>query len=253
MTFTAPVALGILQGLTEFLPVSSSGHIALAALLFGVRTSHLGLEVGLHLGTLGAVVWMYRGDLVRFFHRPYDRATRQLAVGLVAASIVTGIFGLLVGGAVAGAFASPSAIGAGFAATTLVLAASRFIRAGGRPLPSTAAAILIGAAQGLATFPGLSRSGATIVAGMGTGLDAEAAARFSFLLAIPAVLAAAALTLARGGVEGIGLWPWLAGVLVSGVVGVAAIALVRRTLVSGRVHRFAFYTGALALLCLFLP
>lgn len=248
-----PVALGILQGLTEFLPVSSSGHLALASLLLGIRSSHLGLEVGLHLGTLAAVVWMYRRDLKDFLCRPYGRDTRRLLWGLVSASAVTGVMALVLRGAVTDAFASTRLIGLGFAATTVLLVVSRFSAKGRRNVPSTAAALLIGAAQGLATFPGLSRSGTTIVAGLGTGLDGESAARFSFLLALPAVVAAAALTLAEGGVGPTGVLPWLAGVFVSGAVGAASIALVQRTIVKGRLYLFAFYTGALAALCLLLP
>ncbi len=253
MIFVVPVALGILQGLTEFLPVSSSGHLAVASLLLGVRTDHLGLEVGLHLGTIAAVAWMYRPDLGRLLHPPWGGETRQLALGLIAASLVTGMLALFFRGAVTAAFSSTRAIGLGFAATTLLLAASRRMPGGRREAPSTAAAVFIGAAQGIATFPGLSRSGATIVAGLGTGLGAEAAARFSFLLALPAVAAASALTLTEGGVGPTGLLPWLAGVVVSAAVGAASIALVKRTMVRRRLHLFALYTGALALLCFLLP
>lgn len=253
MELLAPALLGALQGLTEFLPVSSSGHLAVASFLLGMRRGHLGLDVGLHLGTLVAVVWMYRGDLGRLLHPPYERETRQLALGLIAASVATGILALLLRGAVTAAFSSTRAIGLGFAATTVLLAASRRMPGGRREAPSTAAAIFIGAAQGIATFPGLSRSGATIVAGLKTGLGAEAAARFSFLLALPAVAAASALTLAEGGVGPTGLLPWLAGVVVSAAVGAACIALVRRTIARRRLHLFALYTGALSLLCFLLP
>lgn len=253
MGFLLPVALGMLQGLTEFLPVSSSGHLALASLLLGVRTTRLALEIGLHVGTLCAVVWAYRTELAPLLRPPWEGEARRLAEGLFVATVVTGVGALFLRGVVEPAFTSLHAIGIGFAATTILLVLGRYVRAGRREAPSLAGAFVVGLLQALATWPGLSRSGSTIVAAQMTGLAPAAAARFSFFLSLPTIIAAAALTLGEGGLKAVAVGPLVAGIVTAAVVGAFAIRFVQSALAGRRLHLFALYTGTLAALCLLLP
>jgi undecaprenyl-diphosphatase len=226
------VILGVVQGLTEFLPVSSSAHLILARALLGWDADALGLafDVACHVGTLGAVVAYFWTDLV----------------GLAGA-----VPGLLVAGAIEDTLRTPWV-----AVVTLVAVAVLFLlvertgratRGEGAMTPS--AAFAIGVAQAAALVPGVSRSGATITTGMFLGLRREAAARFSFLLGVPAIVAAAAhegLPLIRSGMGAEQARLFLIGMGVSAVVGYATIKYLLKYLVSHSLASFAWYRIALA-------
>lgn len=252
MSWASPVVLGALQGFTEFLPVSSTGHMAALALIFHLRTEGLALQASLHLGTLAAVVWLYRSDLRPFFELPWSNAIRREARLLAVAFAATVPLAFLLRPFDERALGDPRLLAAGFFLTTALLLATRFLTRGRRSWPSTVGALLVGVAQGLATFPGLSRSGSTVGVGLALGLEPQGAARFSFLLSIPAIVAASALTLAQGGYRGIVAGPWLLGVLVSAAFGTLSIRWVQDTLEEARLWTFAAYTAALAVLLLLL-
>ncbi len=184
-----PLALGAVQGLTEFLPVSSSGHLVLAEMLLGVRRPGLALETGLHLGTLLSVVLAYRRTL------RHDLA--ELWPALVLATLPAGLGGLLLRGVVERLFDRPAAVAVGLALTGALLLAAARRPPGERPARSLRAAdaLWIGGMQVLALAPGVSRSGSTIAAGLRRDLSPPEAARFSFLLSLPAVGGAAVLHL----------------------------------------------------------
>lgn len=253
MTHLSAILLGCLQGLTEFLPVSSSGHLALAQLLLpAFQQPGLVFEVALHLGTTAAVLvleWRRLWDAFR------GRYLVRLAGQLVVATVATAAIALPLRRAAEHAFDHPLAVSAGLALTgVLLLFVTRLD--GGRWGPADMpwrAALLVGLAQGVAVMPGISRSGATIVAGVGGGLERRWAADFSFLLSVPAVLGAAvvegwshreALAAAPSS-----LW-WAAGggALAAAVVGGAALVAVRRLVLGGRLHLFAYYVLPLAAL-----
>jgi undecaprenyl-diphosphatase len=256
------VVLGVVQGLTEFLPVSSSAHLILARALLGWDAAELGLafDVACHVGTLGAVLAYFRADLAALAAAvpgllraplwPADAAGRRLrliAVGTVPVVIV----GLLLAGAIEDALRTPWVT-----VVTLVAVAVLFLlveRTGratrGEEAMTPAAALAIGVAQAAALVPGVSRSGATITTGMFLGLRREAAARFSFLLGVPAILAAAAhesLPLLRSGLAAGQAWMFLIGMGVSGVVGYVTIKYFLRYLVGHSLAPFAWYRIALA-------
>jgi undecaprenyl-diphosphatase len=263
VTVWTGVALGALQGLTEFLPVSSSGHLVLARALLGLRSPGASLEAWLHLGTLAAVVTAYRrslGTLARAVRPGGDAATRVARRGLVAlgvASLPAAVVGLGGRTALEATFAAPGVVAAGLVATSCVLASLAFAPTGGAaqgagevPAPPTVAAVVVGLAQAAALVPGVSRSGATIAAARWLGLGPEQAAAFSFVLSIPAVAGAAALELAGHGASQLVAAPALAGAATAGAVGYAALAVVRRMLVRDRLWLFAPYTLAAAALAL---
>lgn len=201
--FAALVILAVIQGLTEYLPVSSSGHLVLTRLLTDdadVLPTGATVEVWLHLGTLLAVLLFYRERVASLTTgvlgmREDAAAQRRLFGQLLLGSVPAGLVGVLFEDQLAVLFSSATAVGIALLLTGTVLWASRSMNEGTRTLMQLgwSAALIIGAVQALAIAPGISRSGMTIVAGVGLGLTIEAAAAFSFLLSIPAILGAALL------------------------------------------------------------
>ena len=262
MAYFQAVVLGIVQGLTEFLPVSSSAHLILGRALLGWDAAELGLafDVACHVGTLGAVVAYFRADLLSLAAAapglfsgpawpadPAGRRLRLIALGTVPVVIV----GLLLAGAIEDTLRTPWVT-----VVTLVAVAVLFLlveRTGratrGEEALTPAVALGIGVAQAAALVPGVSRSGATITTGMFLGLRREAAARFSFLLGVPAILAAAAhegVPLLRSGMGAEQARLFLIGMGASGVVGYITIKYFLKYLVSHTLAPFAWYRIALA-------
>ncbi len=261
------VLLGIVQGLTEFLPISSDGHLALAQRLFGAESPSLAITVALHAGTLAAVVVYFRGDLARIVRslpavlaRKAPVADRRLAWAIAVGSVPTAILGLALKGPTAVMSEDLLAIAACLSVSGLwngivVLRARGMPAAGatgasgtrGAETLSAADALAIGAVQGLAVLPGLSRSASTIGMGVALGLSRDVAARFSFLLSLPAV--AGALLLEAKDLSGLpaeAIVPVAVGVAVSFAVGMLALRLLFAVLRRGRFDLFAYYCFALA-------
>lgn len=287
--------LGIVQGLTEFVPVSSSGHLVLVPYVAGWQPPGLAFDVALHLGTAGAIMLYFRrelaamaGGILRGGATPDGRLYRRLALLLAAASVPVAVVGLLFKDFFEETFATPPVAAALLFATAAILVGGerwrarrvRRARAGaaatggarqrgaavppaggaetpsGLPLggdPEDAAgrtldrvglreALLVGAAQCLALFPGVSRSGATIMAGVGAGLTRQAATRFSFLLALPALAGASVLSLPDLAEPGIfGGWEIAGGVLAAFVSSYLAIAFLVALVSRQRLSVFAAY------------
>ena len=241
--------LGIVQGLTEFLPVSSSGHLLLFERILGVDGGGLFLGVMLHAGTLLAVLGVYARRLWVMFRR----ARRQL-LWLIGATLPAALVGVLLGDAIDRLFFGGEWLWAAFALTSLLLfLTDRKLRAGGAPRPLTAGrAFAVGAAQALAVLPGLSRSGVTLAAGTFCGLSREDAADFSFLLSIPVIAGAFAVQLLSalledGFVVAVS-WQCLAvGALCAAVGGLVSVRAMLRRMRRGGLWPFALYLALLAL------
>ena len=234
---------GLIQGLTEFLPISSSGHLVLIPALMGLEPPSLATSAVLHLGTLFAVIAYYRTDLAAMLHFRTDRRARKTIV-LLLIGTVPAVGGILVKDAIEDLQESMTAVSIALIVTGIILWLSAKIPTGGRTTAHLTAtdAILIGAAQALAIVPGISRSGMTITAGLGRSMDRKEAARFSFLLGIPAIAGAGALEALdlAGTSAGIPGTLWL-GVVVAALSGYGAIALLLRVLVSRGLRPFAYY------------
>jgi undecaprenyl-diphosphatase len=212
VSYTQALLLGIVQGLTEFLPVSSSGHLILVPHVFGWPDQGLGFDAAIHVGTLGALLAYFRAELMELLT---GALTRRLAAVLLAATIPALVAGWLAGRWIEETLRSPLVIAATTAFWGLVMwwADGRAVAAAARsgdPLTRVgwSQGLTIGCAQALALVPGTSRSGITISAGLFTRLDRATAARFSFMLGIPVTAAAGAykmLQLVRdGGASGEG-------------------------------------------------
>ena len=244
--------LGLIQGLTEFLPISSSGHLVLGQKLLGFEPTGVLFEVVLHLATLLSVVVAYRqrltGLVVGAFRREAE-SWRYIGL-LLLGSLPAGVAGIGFRAFFERAFDSGATVGIEFLITAIALYSTRWAKPGPAPdriTPGTA--LVMGLAQAVAILPAISRSGVTIAAGLWAGVAPAAAAEFSFLLSIVAV-AGSGLLMAREIPAGIDLWS--AGLLVASltalVSGIWAIRFLVRLLKGGRFHLFAWYCAGLAVL-----
>jgi undecaprenyl-diphosphatase len=257
MTLWQAVLLGVLQGVTEFLPVSSSGHLALAQMLIpGFDQPGVVFDATLHAGTASAVVWYERRTIVGWFGSSEGRRLLGL---LMLGTLATVIIAFPLRRIAVAAFSLPIWVGFGLLTTGAIVAVAGLLPGGSSDEKSTTRrqAIVAGLAQGVAVFPGLSRSGITIAASLGVGLDRRWAARFSFLLSVPVIAAVTAgqifetradmLTAGNGFVVAC-----IVGAVAAGVTGFFALQLVIKTVSSHVFYRFSWYCIPLGLLVLIL-
>ncbi len=254
MTILNSLFLGALQGATEFLPVSSSGHLLVLQHLLGLGEVPLLYDVLLHVATLAVVVIVFRGrigavfvSLWRWISRtrgPEDRENLRLALAVVLATIVTAVVGLGVSRLEPRFQAQPRLVAAAFLVTALILLAT-LARRGGRGYLEFGllAACVVGFAQGIGAVPGISRSGITISAALLLGMRREKAGEFSFLIAIPAILGALVLQLRDAGslAEHVHPGALAAGLLAAFGVGLGALLLLLSLVRQGRLALFAAY------------
>ena len=255
LTYFDAAILGILQGLTEFLPVSSSGHLVLAEALLGVESSGVTFEVLVHLGTLLAICVYFRQRIFRLAMSLFDSSLKQerKIVGyLLIGTIPAGLVGLLFKDFFEAAFSNEAVTAAMLIVTGLILLATRFVPQGRLPikLPSS---VIMGIGQAMAIMPGISRSGSTIAAGLMVGVEPSEAAEFSFLLAIPAIAGAAVLEFGSlMNLESELVGQYLVGGALAFVVGLGAIYVVLAVVRRGRFDFFAYYCFAAGLTGLYL-
>ena len=251
MTVFQALVLGILQGLAEFLPISSSAHLALAPWAFGWPEPGLAVDVALHVGTLVAVLVYFRDEWKRLIvaaleivrSQRVQTAEQRRVLYLIVATIPGGIAGVFLNDYAESTFRSPELIAIALAAMGFVLWIVDRERPDTRPLESIrwSDALSIGIAQAAALLPGVSRSGATITAGRALALDRASAATFSFLMSMPIIAAAAMFKVPHLLRAGGASLPLLVGVLASAVSGWLAIAIVMRYVRSHSYGIFAAY------------
>ncbi len=262
MNFLQAIFLGIIQGLTEFIPVSSSGHLVLAQHFFGMESSsEITFEVFMHLGTLLAVIIFFHRqiwDLIAslFCWKPSldsetHRNNRSLIVYLAVATLATGLVYIIFKDLFTLAYGNPLFVAIMLMMTGLIIYASDLIK--NTPIPASNAgiikSILIGLAQALAIIPGISRSGTTITASLFCGIKRKDAAHFSFLLSIPAILAANLKELPQLMMLDLSvLHVYLAGFIASFIAGYLVIAFLIRLIQSGSLKYFAYYVWIIALI-----
>ena len=260
MTIFQALILGVLQGLTEFLPVSSSAHLALAPLLFGWRDPGLAFDVALHLGTLVALLWYFRADWAALVRGAINIArTRRVSndderrvILLVIATIPAAVGGLVLEDYAETVFRAPQITAVMLIVMGIALWAADRFSTRERQLDSLRMrdAIVIGLAQVAALVPGVSRSGSTMTAGRALGIDRPSAARFSFLMSMPITAAAVILktpeVIREQGVSA----PLVVGVLAAALSSWLAIAVLLRYLVRHSFGIFALYRIALGIFTL---
>jgi len=245
---------GLVQGLTEFLPVSSSGHLVLIPALLGIDEPDLATTALLHVGTLVAVVWFYRSDIAGLARDPRSDHSKRIWTLLVIGTIPAAVVGLSLDGPIEIIFSEPSYVAFALIATGLVLALGLLFQPGERKLEEgrPGDAIVVGLAQALALIPGISRSGTTITAGLVQGFSRLEAARYAFLLGVPAIAGAGVLQ----GIELVdsgGFEPTLlVGVAVAAITGYFAIDALVRLLDRSGLAPFAIYCVGFGTISLFL-
>jgi undecaprenyl-diphosphatase len=251
------LALGTIQGLTEFLPVSSDGHLAIARFFLGATDGGLALTVLLHVGTLiatfavlGKEAWALIVGTLRGLKAPSEFAATnegKEAISIIAATIPTAIVGLVLRDAVEHLSTNLRVVGICLLVTAGLVASTRKNQAGTAETLDVRFSILLGLAQGLAVLPGLSRSGTTIALAMAMGLKPGAAFRLSFLLSLPAVLGACILELGDEEVLRTFNANAFIGAVVSLFVGYVALVSLRGIIAKGRFSLFALYLVPLGL------
>jgi len=260
MTLEQAIALGALQGATEFLPVSSSGHLALAqSLISGFTQPGVLFDVLLHVGTMIAVIIYFCKDLRDLATAPFRRDEtagqhQKMLLLLIAGSVPTGIIGLAGKDFAESLFENVPVVACMLLITGTILFVSERLRRGtgsGKTDIGWGDAIITGIAQGLAIIPGISRSGSTIATLLLRGIDGETAARFSFLLALPAVFGATLLSLRDIGEVAAGqLVTYAAGTGAAMVIGLLSIHFLLAIIRRKRLYFFAFYCWAVGALFL---
>lgn len=245
--------LGIIQGITEFLPISSTGHLYLGRHLFGLDEAGLFLDTMLHIGTLLAVLVVYKNELLEIIKNPFGKLSMLLVIGTIPAVFV----GLLFNDLFETISKTGVTIGWEFIITGIILWFSDSIKNGAKKMKdiSYSDALFIGSFQAIAIFPAISRSGLTIVAGLIRKLDRETAAYFSFLLSIPTIAGGIVLQFGEmyaGHIEAISFGSMLIATLASAIFGYIAVVWMINFLKRKSLKIFAVYVWILGLTILFM-
>ena len=248
------IILGLIQGLAEWLPISSTAHLRIAEHFLGFQATPL-FNVFLHIGTLGVVIFYFRSDikiiLTALVHRDFHSEYGRFIPLIIVATVPTGIIGLLYDKFLADNYQTFFIMGITFLFGGALLFFSKFGKENKSQI-SYRRALVMGAAQGAASFPGLSRSGATISTGLIQGLKREMVFKFSFLLSIPAIIGDLGVeaylqrgTFSQGvGVSSLNL---LVGLIFTVVAGYLAIVLVKKLVLNKKFHYFAAYSFSIGI------
>lgn len=261
MNIYEAIFLGILQGATEFLPISSSGHLALAQYFLGIEEAGLAFDVALHLGTLVGILIYFREDFMLIaasLCRPFsadmeERRLQKLAVAIGLATIPGVLAGLFLGDLSEAYLRHPAIVACFLAGAGIILLWADSAGKKGREFPelTLADALMIGLSQALAIIPGVSRSGITITAGLFRGFNRQAAVRFSFLLSAPIIFGAGVYKIPEiitQGLLGDQFSLYASGFFASAISGYLFIVFLMRFIRARSFAIFAYYRFALALL-----
>jgi undecaprenyl-diphosphatase len=238
------ILLGIIQGLTEWLPISSSGHLAMIQLLLGIKADLL-FDILLHIGTLSVIAVKFRNDIFQTVHEiirgNINNEAARRGIFVVSGCIPTALIGFAFYEPFRSSFENPFIIGTAFVTSGLALHLSRNPSSTEKRRLEFSDSILLGIAQGVSIVPGISRSGLTISTAILIGLDREEAFRYSFLLSIPAVLGAAFFETAKQPLTQIDWNVSLVGLFAAIIVGYASISLLWRSIQRNQLHYFKYY------------
>lgn len=240
MNLLQALVLGAVQGATEFLPVSSSGHLVIMQILFKFKEPPVFFDILLHCGTVLSIIFFYKKNIYRYLIKYWQ----MIFIGTLPAVFL----GLFLNNYLALIFGSITGVGISLLVTAGILFSTCSLKKGEKPIAKLSFhnSLMIGFGQAVAIMPGVSRSGAAIVAGLWQGLNREAAFLFSLLLAIPAILGASVLQLTNPELIAKESWHiYLSGIFTSFITGVAALYLLRNLVLKGKLVYFAWY-------CLFL-
>ncbi len=253
MTILQGFVLGLVQGLTEFLPISSSGHLVLFQRLFGLSEGVLSFDIAVHLATLAAVLAIFREDIWLMIRHPTSKLTLLVIVG----TIPTAIIGFALKGHIESLFESGRTLGIEFIATGLILIVAEALAKRRSAVKREAEttwldAAAVGTAQGIAILPAISRSGLTLAGALACGIEREFALKFSFVMSIPPILGAGLLDakdlMEAGAGLGVPALPLIVGMIAAAVSGYFAIRFMLKVFVKASLKYFSYYVFALGAL-----
>ncbi len=251
MNILQGIILGIVQGIAEFLPISSSGHSTVLQGIFGLDAPGNFFDVILHFATLIPVLIVYRSEILGLVKNPFQKMTYLLIVGTIPAVVITILFGDTVDKYLATGRLLPIF----FIFTGITLIYADKVSNGSKSEPTYFDAFVVGCMQSIGILPGVSRSGSTIAGGLARGLDREAAAKFSFLLSIPAIMGALTLQIMKIAtgkieVEQIAVIPTIAGFIAALISGYFAINFLISIIKKAKLKFFANYVFCMAIFVL---
>ena len=269
MTIIQAIILGIFQGITEFLPISSSGHLVILQKIFDISEGNLFFTAMLHFGTLLSIFIVYYKDIIKIILESIylisdaiklkkiklDNEYRVLAIMIIIGTIPTGVVGIIFKDVFESFYSNIFIVGIALLITGLLLWIANRATKGTKDASNMKFidAIIVGIFQGLAIIPGISRSGSTIVGSLMRGFNKKFATKFSFLLALPAILGATILELKDALSLQQNLFftgPIILGIIVSALTGIIAIKILIRALEKNNLYKFAYYVWALGLMVL---
>jgi len=249
MTLIQALILALAQGLTEFLPVSSSGHLVIIQNLFGFTNPPIFFDIMLHAGTLLAVMIFFRNDLISLVINWQKNI--KFIIGLIIASIPAGIVGILLSSRLESIFSSTRLVGVTLLITGSILLLTRWFKTNKtNDIPTIRQSLFIGLFQAVAVLPGVSRSGSTISAGLYSGVSPSSAFRYSFFLAIPAILGALLMQFKDTPLNSVDWGTIVLGFIVAALVGFISLNNLGRIIQKGKLYYFSFYCFTLGLICL---
>lgn len=239
------ILLGIIQGLTEFLPVSSSGHLVIMQNILGITENNLAISIILHLGTTLALIIFFFKDILLVLR------SIKLITLIATVTLITGIIGVSGKDFFEGLFSSPRAVGLALVCTGIILLSTKKFMDGKRSNLNFKDALILGITQGVAVIPGISRSGITISTLLFRKIDRETAFRFSFLVSIPAILGATLLEAREIDFAlNLNLGNFIAGFIFSLFSGLFSLLVLKFVLLRAKLHFFGYYCILIAILTL---
>lgn len=249
MSIWVAIILGLVQGLTEFLPVSSSGHLTFFELAFGFSEGNVFYNILLHLSTLVALIIVMRKDIINLLKNPLSKYVRMLLLS----TILTAVVGIIIDFAV-GASGNLLIVAIGFIITAVLLVALEIYIKKKKPIAQIGykQAVVVGIVQGIAVLPGLSRSGSTLASGVLSGASSEHSARFSFLLSIPIIIGGTIYEIYKGCKYGFGfsqsdILPMIAGCLVAFIAAILTLKFMFKLVNKGKWVWFSVYLFVFAI------
>ena len=252
MSLYDAILLGIVQGVTEFLPISSSGHLVIIQKFLGVVNSGSEFEILVHIGTLGSILVVFFNEIRLIIQNIMSPKTQKYISFIIIGTIPAGFFGLGMRDLFESIFHNLNLVGISLIFTGTILFSSILLKKADKQINSTKS-IFIGLAQALAIFPGVSRSGMTICTALFLGIGPKEAARFSFLLAIPAISGAGAVMMADVGTNfQISVYVAGAALISSFLTGLFSLKWLINWLKNGKFHYFGFYCITIGIITLFL-
>jgi undecaprenyl-diphosphatase len=262
------ILLAVLQGLTEFLPVSSSGHLVLAQQLLNIHNPQIvSFDVFVHFGTLISVVIVFRKDILEMLYSIFKAVSTlqlkneydskeyfRLSIAVILGSIPAGVIGVLFRRQIQETFSDPKFAAMNIVITGLILFLTRLAKPEKRKKVGILSSLVIGIAQAIAILPGISRSGSTMSVALYLKITPVQAARFSFLLSVPVIAGAALLEICQFAQHGttLGFLPILLGVVISACAGYVAIKLLLKIMEKGKFSLFSFYCLAIGIVGIFI-